>query len=84
MYSKLEIPLNNINLRFKILNEQMVSVMSMAVEYGIKSLLESCGTVLGKSLSPDNVFYYLDVSKTFSCHTLLVSFFIDVQNFNNL
>lgn len=49
---------------------EIESLISIASDYGIDPLKESCGDELGKSLSHDNVFFFLDIANKFQCHSL--------------
>lgn len=51
-------------------SDAIVSLLSLSNYYGIESLKEACGTILGENLSDENVFSLLEICEKLECQSL--------------
>jgi len=54
----------------EIQSDEVVPLLAMANYYGVFSLKDHCGEILGKNVDIDSVFYLLEISHQYSCNKL--------------
>jgi len=54
----------------KVVSSQAIPLLSLANDYGVIPLRESCGEAIGSTLESGNIFFLLHVADKFSCKSL--------------